>query len=116
MATEVIGGLTNLSEIISRSNLKNIQAAHLEDTQKQAQNPNTASFDALFQSALSMLNETNNYTNAAEQAELDYAMGLTTNTHDLKVAQQKATISLQYTVAVRNGILDAYREIMQLQF
>jgi flagellar hook-basal body complex protein FliE len=74
------------------------------------------SFDNLFQSALSAIKETNNLSNAAEKAEISYALGLNDNTHDLQVAQQKANISLQYTVAVRNKILDAYKEIMNLQF
>ncbi len=73
-------------------------------------------FETLFQSALNMIEETNAYSDAAEKAEMDYAMGLTTNTHDLQIAQSKANISLQYTVAVRNAVLDAYKEIMQLQF
>ncbi len=76
---------------------------------------NTA-FETLFQSALQMIKETNDYTEAAEEAELSYAMGLTNSTTDVRVAQQKASISLQYTVAVRNTVLDAYKEIMQLQF
>lgn len=73
-------------------------------------------FETLFQSALQMINETNDYTNAAKEAELSYAMGLTNSTTDLQVAQWKANMSLQYTVAVRNAVLDAYKEIMQLQF
>lgn len=73
-------------------------------------------FEKLFQSALSMVNETNNLTNAANKAEISYALGLTDSTHDLQVAQQKANISLQYTVAVRNKVLEAYKEIMNLQF
>lgn len=82
---------------------------------EEPQTKNTA-FETLFQSALTMLNETNDYTNAAEEAELSYAMGLTNSTTDVQVAQQKASISLQYTVAVRNAVMNAYREIMQLQF
>lgn len=77
---------------------------------------NTASFDSLFQSALSMVNETNSMSNAAAEEEMKYAMGYSDSTHDLQVAQQKANISLQYTVAVRNSVLDAYKEIMNLQF
>ncbi len=77
---------------------------------------NNASFESLFESAKSMINETNSLTNAAEEEEINYAMGLSTNTHDLQVAQQKANISLQYTVAVRNSVMDAYKEIMNLQF
>ena len=75
-----------------------------------------ASFDALLNSAMDMLRETNDYTNEAAEAELAYAMGITNSTHELQVAQMKANISLQYTVAVRNAVMDAYKEIMQLQF
>lgn len=74
------------------------------------------SFDSLLQSAVDMIKETNQYTNAAAEAEMSYAMGITNNTHELQAAQMKANISLQYTVAVRNAVLEAYKEIMQLQF
>lgn len=74
------------------------------------------SFEAIFQSALDMVNETNDLSNAAEEEEMNYALGISDNTHDLQVAQQKANISLQYTVAVRNAVLEAYKEILNLQF
>ena len=76
----------------------------------------TGSFDSLLQSAMQMISETNQYSNEAAEAEMAYAMGLTNSTHDLQVAQMKANISLQYTVAIRNAVMDAYREIMQMQF
>ena len=76
----------------------------------------TDSFDSLLKSAMDMIKETNEYTNEAAEAELAYAMGITNSTHDLQVAQMKANISLQYTVAVRNAVIDAYKGIMQLQF
>ncbi len=75
-----------------------------------------ATFESMFQAATKMINETNQYTNAAEEAEMAYALGLTDNTHDLQIAQQKANISLQYTVAIRNQVIEAYKEIMNLQF
>lgn len=87
----------------------------IASTQSKTVNRN-ASFEALFNSAKTMVNETNSLTNAAEEEEINYALGISTSTHDLQVAQQKANISLQYTVAVRNGVLDAYKEIMNLQF
>lgn len=73
-------------------------------------------FESMFQSALSMVKETNDLTNAAEEAEISYALGLSNNTYELQVAQQKANLSLQYTVQVRNKVLEAYKEIMNLQF
>ena len=38
-----------------------------------------------------------------------------TNTHELGVYQQKANIALQYTVAIRDKALEAYKEIMNMQ-
>lgn len=77
---------------------------------------NNESFETLFQSALNMIRETNDLTNMAQQESLNFAMGYTDNLHDLLAAQQKANISFQYTAAVRNSIMDAYKEIMNLQF
>ncbi len=77
---------------------------------------NDGSFETVFQSALDLINETNEYTNAAEEEELNYAMGLSEDTHTLMIAQQKANLSLQYTVAVRDAVVDAYNQIMNMQF
>ncbi|BBF42992.1 flagellar hook-basal body complex protein FliE [Lachnospiraceae bacterium KM106-2] len=63
-----------------------------------------------------MVNETNDLTNSAEEAEMDYALGNSDNPLTLMVAQNKANVSLQYTTAVRSAVLDAYKEIMNLQF
>lgn len=81
-----------------------------------AQTTNNATFEALFQSALSLVNETDELTNKAEEEEIKYAIGQSDSTHDLQVAQQKANLSLQYTIAVRSAVIDAYKEIMNLQF
>ncbi|MDD4113180.1 MAG: flagellar hook-basal body complex protein FliE [Herbinix sp.] len=75
-----------------------------------------AAFETLFDAATNMIKETNQYTNEAEEAEMAFSLGLLDNTHDLQIAQQKANLALQYTIAVRNQVLDAYKEIMNLQF
>lgn len=82
----------------------------------QAKENRNATFDSLFQAALGVVKEANNLTNTAEEAEMSYSLGLTDNAHDLQVAQQKANLAIQYTVAIRNSVLDAYKEIMNLQF
>lgn len=73
------------------------------------------SFDSVFQSALNMINETNQLQNNAETAEINFALGYSDNTHDLSIAQEKANVALQYTVAVRDRFLEAYKEIMNMQ-
>lgn len=97
------------------NNLPNFQKLGMDSTSA-VSDKKTGSFDNLFQSMVNQVNETNNYSNAAEQEELNYSLGLSNNTSDLMVAQQKANLSLQYTVAIRNHVLDAYKEIMNLQF
>lgn len=78
-------------------------------------NPNkNDSFQSLFNSALDMLNTTNDYQIAAQEAEMNFAMGFDTNTHTLQAAQNKANLSLQYTVAVKNKVIEAYNQIMNL--
>ena len=72
-------------------------------------------FETVFQSALGMGKETNDYHNDAESAIIQFALGQSENTHDLLIAQSKANIALQYTVAVKDKLLEAYREIMQMQ-
>lgn len=77
---------------------------------------NSEGFEGIFKSALDMVKQTNDLTNAAEQEEMKFALGNSDNIADLMVAQRKANISLQYTVAIRNAVMGAYREIMNLQF
>ena len=84
--------------------------------QKKTDGTNEKSFDLLFQSAIDMIKETASYTDAAEEAEISFALGINKSPADLQAAQTKANLSLQYTVAVRNAVMDAYREIMQISF
>ena len=72
------------------------------------------SFATIFQSAKDMLEETSNLQNKAEEQEIKFALGLSNNTHDLQIAQEKANIALQYTVAVRDKVIEAYKELMNI--
>jgi flagellar hook-basal body complex protein FliE len=75
-----------------------------------------SAFGDVLQAAVNGLSQTNNYSNAASEAETAYSLGQNDNVADLMVAEQKANVSLQYTVAIRNSVMDAYKEIMNLQF
>lgn len=72
-------------------------------------------FDSVLQSMMNMINETNYTQNKAEEAEMQFELGYATNTHDLNAIQEKATIALNYTTAVRDRMLEAYKEIMNMQ-
>lgn len=73
------------------------------------------SFSAVLSSAMGAVNETNELQNSAESAEIQFALGESDNTHDLLIAESKAAVALQYTVAVRDKLIESYKEIMQMQ-
>lgn len=97
------------------SAIRNIQS----DVVAQAVNENRvegdSTFDSIFSTALGMLDETNQLQNEAESMEIQFALGLADNTHDLQIAQKKANTALAYTVAVRDKVLEAYNSIMNMQ-
>lgn len=100
--------------IASISSLNDSISISGENT-KQVTSNNTEAFSSLLNSAISMYSEADTLQKNAETAELNFAMGYSDNTHDLALAQRKATIALQYAVKVTNGFLDAYKEIMNIQ-
>ena len=89
--------------------LKNVvdasQQVHVEDE----------SFDNVLQSAMDMINEANYLQNKSEEAEMEFMLGYSTNPHALMVVQEKADIALNYTMTVKDKVLDAYKELMNMQ-
>lgn len=50
----------------------------------------------------------------SEQLNEALAMGLTDNIHQVMIASEKASVALQFTMQVRNKVMDAYQEIMRM--
>lgn len=103
--------LTSLLNITSTS-LNNIVNSRTNSAINAA---DSANFDGIYKSAINLISGTNDYIHDAQQAEVDYATGKLTSTHELAVIEQKANLSLQYTVAIKNQLLSAYKEIMNMQ-
>lgn len=72
-------------------------------------------FSVMLNSAIDNIKTTNAYLSDAENEEIKFALGETESTHDLMISLRKASTALQYTVAVRDKFIQAYREIMQMQ-
>jgi flagellar hook-basal body complex protein FliE len=72
-------------------------------------------FDKVLSSVMSMIQETNSLQNDASSQEISFALGESDNVHDLLIAERKATIALQYTVAIRDKFIDGYNTIMNMQ-
>lgn len=118
--TNSISGVNNLSGVTGANSLSNLGSISTLSsltgslTEKTGE-ANGTMFDALLNTAIENIKTTNSYLSDAENEEIKFALGETENTHDLTIALQKASTALQYTVAIRDRLLEAYRELMQMQ-
>ncbi len=110
---------------IDISDLRNVTSSAIRNAEKtnskvynvlgDDQEGNEQAFSIIFDKAVENINTTNAYLSDAENEEIKWALGQTENTHDLSIALQKAQTTLQYTVAVRDRVISAYRELTQMQ-
>lgn len=107
----MISSLVDVSALSGTDGISSV----LQNTLKSKESNNT-DFAAVLKDAISSsLKDTQSLIDSSEEAKIDFALGNADNTHDLQIAQQKALMAVNYTVAVRDRFLDAYREIMQMQ-
>lgn len=95
--------------VINADYYNEVANRHISENQKEE------SFGSILDSAINMINETNELRNQADSEQIRFALGESENTHDLLIAETKALTALQYTVAVRDKALEAYKEIMNMQ-
>lgn len=110
---EKINGMDRITKVygIDHEAVKNLkQFAGVDKT-----NGNNDMFGTILNTAINNINTTNAYLSNAENEKIKFALGETESTHDLTIALQKASTALQYTVAVRDKFLEAYKEIMNMQ-
>lgn len=79
--------------------------------QKTAQ-PSETSFGETVKKAISDVNE---LQTEADQTINKMAAGDAVEIHQAMIAMQKASNALQFTVQVRNKVIEAYQEIMRMQ-
>ncbi|NLH37699.1 MAG: flagellar hook-basal body complex protein FliE [Thermotogaceae bacterium] len=96
---EKINGVQNLPNVNSTSNTQSTKT--------------DSDFSKILSDAIKSVNDEQK---SVEQLSDDFAQGKVSNIHELVVEAEKASISLRLTVEVRNKIVDAYREIMRMQF
>lgn len=97
------------------SNLGNFNIGQIEKNEKSTIAGSGSIFDTFLQASSKMYGETNALQKQAESAQIAFATGKTDNVLDVVLAQEKATTSLSYTVQITNKVIDAYKELMQVQ-
>lgn len=100
--SSVITGIQGKRDILINKNNESLDGA-------------SNAFSTIFDQMLNLVSETDALSAEAEAAEINFSLGNADSTHEVTVAQQKALVSLQYTVAVKNALMEAYREIMNIQ-
>lgn len=73
---------------------------------------NSNRFSLFFNDALNKVNELQLNSDAYKKLLIT---GEVDNLHDVTIAAEKANISLQLTLGIRNKVVEAYREIMRMQ-
>ena len=58
----------------------------------------------------------NDMQNNKDSMVESFASGQTQNVHELMINLQKASSAMQMTTAVRGKVIDAYRELVKIQF
>lgn len=106
-----ISSLYNVSSGAVKEAVQHTGAAKRAEAEKAGRDV----FGTMLHDAIDNLHTTNSYISNMENEELKVALGETDSTHNLTIAMQKASTALQYTVAVRDKFMEAYREIMQMQ-
>lgn len=108
--------LSAITGLMGVTRLNNLEELSLTGSlTRKDENVDGTLFDSILNSAIDNIRTTNSYLSDAENEEIKFALGETENTHDLTIALQKASTALQYTVAVRDKFLEAYKELMQMQ-
>ena len=111
MDLSMIRGVSGIAGFSGTEKVSSMTGALAQKTEK----ADGTLFDSFLNTAIDNIKTTNGYLSAWENEEIRFALGETENTHDLTIAMQKASTALQYTVAVRDRLLDAYKELMQIQ-
>nr|WP_053983938.1 flagellar hook-basal body complex protein FliE [Holtiella tumoricola] len=71
-------------------------------------------FQGALESAQQLLEATVKAENETSELSYDFMTGKTDNIHNLMIAQEKSSILLQFTMQVRNQVMQAYQEIMRI--
>lgn len=99
-----INGISGVNELIPNSiGINSI---------KEDSGSNSVSFGEYLNSALMKVSDLESQAN---QLKEDFALGNTDNISEVLIAGEKANVAVQFTMQIRNKILDAYSEIMRMQ-
>ena len=96
------------SPIVSGLELENSKLNKLSQSAEKA----AGSFQKFFSQAI---NNVQDLQSKADGLTKSLATGEINDIHQVMIAAEKASLALQFTVQVRNKVIDAYQEVMRMQ-
>lgn len=61
------------------------------------------------------LRETNNALNDSDKLSQDFALGKNTDLHKVIIAMERAQVAMQYTMQIRNKLVEGAQELLRMQ-
>jgi flagellar hook-basal body complex protein FliE len=61
------------------------------------------------------IGETNGLLNKADKISTDFSINKTADLHEVMIAVEEAGMALNYTMQVRNKVIEGYQELMRMQ-
>ncbi len=113
MNAALVRDLTGANNYYKLTSMKGM--AGVRPISEEAKETDGTMFDSFLNTAIDNIKKTNSYLSDAENEEILFALGESDSTHDLTIALEKASTALQYTVTIRDKIMEAYKELMQMQ-
>lgn len=62
------------------------------------------------------IQDVNDTQKTADVVAEEFSLGKINNVHEVTVATEQARLALELTIAVRNKVVETYKEIMRMQF
>lgn len=95
--------------------LRNFQKAESTAAASHVESPkqHVNSFGDMLNDSLKNVNDLQMEKHALIQS---FASGETQNVHELMISMQKASLAVSMTAAVRNKVMEAYKELSRIQF
>ena len=78
-------------------------------------NPGKAEGESFGDVLKGMLNETNNLQSNANDIAQKFATGEISDVHEVMIAAEKAGVSFELVLEIRNKLVEAYQELMRMQ-
>ena len=93
--------------------IENLQSISILRNLNQTEAKNETGFRELLETALEDVNQTHQIADIIAEK---FAIGEIDNIHQVTIAAKEAELALNLTIAIRNKAVEAYKEIMRMQF